>query len=86
MYLPLFLLSSSFDTYDRSEYVPIDAGGIRFANDDILGVEGLKSFIVDMEVQHESVFNMDEYKDNMVEFQFSFDSSETLDAVVHFNV
>lgn len=62
----------------------MDAGGIRFDNIDALGIEDLKSFTLDMEEQHVSVFNMDEYKDKLVTFQFSLDSSETFDTVVHF--
>lgn len=62
----------------------MDAGGIRFDSIDALGTEDLKSFILDMEEQHVSVFNMDEYKDKLVTFQFSLDSSETFDTVVHF--
>lgn len=62
----------------------MDAGGIRFDSIDALGTEDLKSFILDMEEQHVSVFNMDEYKDKLVTFQFSLDSSETFDSVVHF--
>lgn len=40
-----------------------------------------------MEEQHVSVFNMDEYKDKLVTFQFSLDSSETfvVCTVVHFS-
>lgn len=62
----------------------MDAGGIRFDSIDALEIEDLKSFTLDMEEQHVSVFNMDEYKDKLVTFQFSLDSSETFDTVVHF--
>lgn len=83
LYIPIFLLSSSSNIYEKSEFDPMDAGGIRFDSVDALETEDLKSFILDME-EHVSVFNMDEYKDKLVTFQFSLDSSETFDTVVHF--
>lgn len=78
------MLSSLSNTYERSEFDPSDAGGIRFDSGDTLGIEDLKSFTLDTEEQHESVFNIDEYNDKLVVFQFSLDSSETFDAVAHF--
>lgn len=45
----------------------------------------MMSFTLVMEEQHESVFNIDEYKDKLVVFQFSLDSSETFDTVAHFS-
>lgn len=79
------MLSSSSNTYERFEFEPIDAGGIRFDSGDTLGTEDLMSFTLVMEEQHESVFNIDEYKDKLVVFQFSLDSSETFDTVAHFS-
>lgn len=78
------MLSSSSNTYERFEFEPIDAGGIRFDSGDTLGTEDLMSFTLVME-EHESVFNIDEYKDKLVVFQFSLDSSETFDTVAHFS-
>lgn len=74
----------SSNTYERSEFDPTDAGGIRFGRDDTLETEDLMSFTVVMEEQHESIFNIDEYNDKLVVFQFSLESSETFDTVVHF--
>lgn len=79
------MLSSSSNTYERFELEPIDAGGIRFDSGDTLGTEDLLSFTLVMEEQYESVFNIDEYKDKLVVFQFSLDSSETFDTVAHFS-
>ena len=74
----------SSNTYERSEFDPIDAGGIRFDRGDTLETEDLMSFTLAMEEQHESIFNIDEYRDKLVVFQFSLESSETFDTVVHF--
>lgn len=67
----------------RSDCDPRDAGGIRHVNEDTLGMEDFKSCTGGIIELRESVFVTDEQRGRVDPlFQFSLDSSETLDGDV----
>lgn len=76
----MFLLPSSSSKHVRSDCDPKDTGGIRHVNEDTLGMEDFKSCIGGIIELRESVFVTDEQRGRVdPPFQFSLDSSETLD-------
>lgn len=78
--VPLFLLPSSSSKHVRSECDPSDTGGIRQVNEDTLDMEDFKSCTGGIIGLRESVFVTDEQRGKVdPPFQFSLDSSETLD-------
>lgn len=67
----------------RSDCDPRDTGGIRHVNEDTLGMEDFKSCTGGIIELRESVFVTDEQRGRVdPPFQFSLDSSETLDGDV----
>ena len=78
--VPLFLLPSSSSKHARSDCDPRDTGGIRHVSEDTLGMEDFKSCTGGIIKPRESVFVTDEKRGRVdPPFQFSLDSSETLD-------
>lgn len=79
----MFLLPSSSSKHVRSDCDPRDTGGIRHVNEDTLGMEDFKSCTGGIIELRESVFVTDEQRGRVdPPFQFSLDSSETLDGDV----
>lgn len=74
------MLPSSSSKHARSDCDPRDTGGIRHVSEDTLGMEDFKSCTGGIIKPRESVFVTDEKRGRVdPPFQFSLDSSETLD-------